>query len=178
VLLADDGRAELTDVGIAAVPGDAFVTRIGLLVGYAAYGPPSVLGEHRSASTPYASIKARRRPTTKRAQRASPSWMAKPVSADIVRNDHPHWIEIGRMCGKFVGSTNPSATAPGCGSCTYCTTARTRLAHPRGAPLRSTRLWPSRSFRATAAGSQPRDLPDHLRGAMSRRRDLERRIAA
>ena len=40
VLFAEDGRAVLTDFGIATVPGDPFVTRSGLLLGSPAYLAP------------------------------------------------------------------------------------------------------------------------------------------
>ncbi|HZM80714.1 MAG TPA: serine/threonine-protein kinase [Candidatus Limnocylindrales bacterium] len=40
VLIAEDGRAVLTDFGIATVPGDPFVTRTGLLLGSPAYLAP------------------------------------------------------------------------------------------------------------------------------------------
>jgi hypothetical protein len=40
VLLTDDGRAVLTDFGIATVPGDPYVTRTGLLIGSPAYIAP------------------------------------------------------------------------------------------------------------------------------------------
>jgi eukaryotic-like serine/threonine-protein kinase len=40
VLMAEDGRAVLTDFGIATVPGDPFVTRTGLLLGSPAYLAP------------------------------------------------------------------------------------------------------------------------------------------
>jgi eukaryotic-like serine/threonine-protein kinase len=40
VLLSEDGRAVLTDFGIATVPGDPFVTRTGLLLGSPAYLAP------------------------------------------------------------------------------------------------------------------------------------------
>ncbi|GIH05630.1 hypothetical protein Rhe02_36970 [Rhizocola hellebori] len=40
VLLTQDGRAVLTDFGIATMPGDPFVTRTGLLIGSPAYLAP------------------------------------------------------------------------------------------------------------------------------------------
>jgi eukaryotic-like serine/threonine-protein kinase len=40
ILLATDGRAVLTDFGIATVPGDPYVTRTGLLLGSPAYLAP------------------------------------------------------------------------------------------------------------------------------------------
>ena len=44
VLLANDGRAVLTDFGIATLPGDPYVTRTGLLIGSPAYIAPERAG--------------------------------------------------------------------------------------------------------------------------------------
>jgi serine/threonine protein kinase len=51
VLLANDGRAVLTDFGIATLPGDPYVTRTGLLIGSPAYIAPERASEGTAGTT-------------------------------------------------------------------------------------------------------------------------------
>ena len=51
VLLTSDGRAVLTDFGIATVPGDPYVTRTGLLLGSPAYLAPERTRDGKAGTT-------------------------------------------------------------------------------------------------------------------------------